>query len=97
MAGNIELTCPCCATKLVVDAATGEILAEERPKIEHDRTFESALSDVQAGSSRRAEMFDKAFDRTRKLDDILEKKFAEAKKKAEKDPQGKPRGPFDLD
>jgi hypothetical protein len=97
MAGKVELSCPCCATRLTVDATTGEILAEERPKLDHDKTFESALSDVRSGSSRRAEMFDKAFDRTRKLDDLLEKKFEEAKKKAEKDPRQKPRGPFDLD
>lgn len=97
MAENVEVTCPCCATKLVVDAGSGEVLSQERPKVDHDKTFESALSDVRSGSSKREDAFSKAFDRTRKLDEVLEKKFAEAKKKAEKDPRGKPRGPFDLD
>ena len=32
-----------------------------------------------------------------KLDDLLSKKFEEAKKKAEKDPDKKPHRPFDFD
>jgi hypothetical protein len=47
-------------------------------------------------SRRRAQAFDKAFDRTKHLDDVLEKKFEEARKKAKKD-DSKPRSPFDLD
>lgn len=97
MAENVEITCPCCATRLTVDAETGEIVAEERPKADHQKSFETALTDVQHGASRRDELFSKAFDRTRRLDDLLDKKFEEAKKKADKDPGGRPRGPFDLD
>jgi hypothetical protein len=97
MAENVEVTCPCCATRLTVDAESGEILAEERPKVDHQKSFESALTDVRRGADRRDELFSKAFDRTRRLDDLLEKKFEEAKKKADQDPGGRPRGPFDLD
>lgn len=97
MADNVDVTCPCCATKLVVDAASGEILAEERPPANHDKTFETAMSEVKSGASKRDEMFSKAFDRTRRMDDLLDKKFQEAKKKAEKDPNKKPRNPFDVE
>ncbi len=92
-----DIVCPCCSTKLTVDAATGEILAEERPKVDHQKTFEDAVSDVRSGADRREEAFAKAFDRTQHLDDLLNKKFEEARKKAAKDKSKKPRSPFDLD
>ena len=96
MADRVEVTCPCCSTRLVVDSETGEILSEERPEPDHAKTFDSALSDVRSGSRRRADAFSKAFDRTQRLDDVLNKKFQEAQKKAAKD-KSKPRNPFDLD
>ncbi len=96
MSDNVELTCPCCDTRLVVDAATGEILSEERPKVDHSKTFDSALDEVRGGAKRRSEAFSKAFEKTKRLDDLLEQKFEEAKKKAAKD-KSKPKNPFDLD
>jgi len=96
MGDRVEVVCPCCETRLVVDASTGEILSEERVKPQLSKTFDSALGEVQAGSQRREEAFSKAFDRTKHLDTVLEKKFEEAKKKASKDTT-KPRNPFDLD
>jgi hypothetical protein len=97
MADRVDVECPCCGTKLTVDAATGEILAEERPKLDANRTFEDAMTSVRSGAEKREHAFSKAFDRTRKLDDLLDKKFEEARKKAAKDKSKKPRSPFDLD
>ena len=97
MKEKVDATCPCCDTKLVIDTDSGEVLAEERPKVDHDKTFEGAWSQVRGGERQRADAFDKAFDKTRRMDDLLSKKFEEAKKKAEKEPGKKPRGPFDLD
>lgn len=96
MADRVETTCPCCGTRLTVDAASGEILAEERPKLDPTKTFDEAMGQVRGGAQRREEAFAKAFDRTQRLDDLLNKKFEEAKKKATQDPS-KPRRPFDLD
>jgi hypothetical protein len=81
----------------VVDTETGEILAEERPKADTDQTFDAAMKSVRSGAGRREEAFSKAFDRTKKLDDLLSKKFEEARKKASKDSSKKPRSPFDAD
>ena len=92
----LEFSCPCCEAKLVVDPASGEILSVERPKVDTAKSFDSALKDVQTGEQRRDEAFHKAFDRTQRLDDLLSKKFEEAKKKASKEP-GKPRNPLDWD
>ena len=75
MSGKIQVDCPCCKTKLVVDAATGTILSEERPKADPTATFEQAMTDVKSGPARREDAFSKAFDRTKNLDDLLQKKF----------------------
>jgi hypothetical protein len=95
--GKVEVDCPCCKTKLVVDAATGTVLSEERPKADLGATFEQAMADVRSGSKRREDAFAKAFDRTRNLDDLLQKKFDEAKRKAAEDPTIKPKNPLDFD
>ena len=97
MSDSLEILCPCCSTKLKVDVKTGEILSEERPKPDHSKTFEDAMDQVRGGSKRRQDAFDKAFDRTQHLDEVLSKKFEEAKKKAAKDKSSKPRSPFDMD
>lgn len=97
MAATLSVTCPCCGDVLTVDAATGDVLAEQRPAQKPIKSFDEALGDVRGGAARRQDMFDKAFDRTRRLDDILDKKFEEARKKAAEDPNKKPTNPFDLE
>lgn len=96
MADRVKIVCPCCKTKLVVEAESGEILSEERPKQDMRKTFEDAVTKVRGGAQRREEAFDKAFDKTKRMDDLLEKKFEEAAKKAKKD-KSKPKTPFDFD
>jgi hypothetical protein len=96
MSDRVETVCPCCSTRLVVDTDTGEVLAEERPKVDHKKSFDDAMSKVKGGEARRKEAFDKAFDRTQHQEDLLQKKFEEAQKKAAKD-KSKPIKPFDLD
>jgi hypothetical protein len=96
MPDRVEVTCPCCKTQLVVDAETSEILSEERPKQDSNKTFEDAFSKVKGGEKTREKAFSKAYDKTRNLDDLLNKKFEEARKKAKED-KSKPKTPFDFD
>jgi hypothetical protein len=94
-ARNHEIVCPCCSTKLTVAADTGDILHEERPK-KGTVSWEHAL---QANQSKQAEaeaLFAKGMDRERRADEILEKKFKEALKRADKSDTPPPRI-FDLD
>ena len=96
MSDNLKLACPCCSTRLVVDRETGEILSETRPKRDAEKTFDERFQAVKDGSAEREEAFDRAFDRTQKLDDLLDKKFEEARKKA-KDDKSRPHNPLDFD
>ena len=68
----------------------------ERPQPKPAKSFEQAMSDVSSGAQKREEAFSKAADRTRNLQDLLDKKFEEARKKA-KDEEGPPPSIFDLD
>ncbi len=96
MSDRVEVTCPCCETQLTVEKETGEILAERRPKRDMKKSFEDAMGQVRGGSQRREQAFSKAFERTQRMDDLLDKKFEEARKKAKHD-KTKPRNPLDLD
>lgn len=96
MPEDFNITCPCCATKLLLDRETGEILSEERPVADHEKTFEDALRDVNTGAHRREKAFSDAHKRTTNLESLLEKKFEEARKKAAKD-NTKPVNPLDFD
>lgn len=91
----LELKCPCCSSKLVVDRGTGDILHEERPQ-RSEVNWDYALK---AGKDKQAEaeaLFSEGMDRERRADKILEKKFEEALKRADKSDTPPPRI-FDLD
>lgn len=92
---SLELRCPCCSTKMVVDRDSGEILHEERP----GRVGPSWEDAVAAGKKAKAEaeaLFARGMERERNADAILEKKFQEALKRADKSGAPPPRI-FDLD
>lgn len=90
-----EVVCPCCQTKLTLDAGDGTILLEERPKRrgkEWDEVVEAG-AEKQAAAERR---FQQNMQRELNADEILEKKFREALKRADKSDTPPPRI-FDLD
>ena len=92
---SLNFMCPCCSTKLVVDRSTGDILHEERPQ-KREVNWDRAM---QVGKDKQTEaeaLFDQGMDREQRADDILEKKFKEALKHADKSDTPPPRI-FDLD
>ena len=91
----LELKCPCCSTKLVVDRVTGDILHEERPK-KAEVSWDQAVSAGDAKQAAAEAMFEEGMDREHRADEILEKKFKEALKRADKSDAPPPRI-FDLD
>jgi len=96
--GRFEIVCPCCDTRLVVDAATGVILSEERPKKAPVKTFDQALTEVRGAREKADKDFATRMDNTKHEKEILAKKFEEAMKKAEKNKDEKPPPrPFEFD
>jgi hypothetical protein len=46
MAANIEITCPCCDTLIVIDRATGEILLHKEKVKSAKGTFEDMVAQL---------------------------------------------------
>ena len=87
---KLDVTCPCCSTRLTLDIDSGEILYEERPKLRGLSWNEA----VQAGDTKlreAEEMFQKGMAQERNAESILEKKFQEALKHADKSGDPPPR------
>ena len=92
---DLEIRCPCCGTMLVVEAGSGEILYEERPRTP-GRSWGEAMRAGRVKLSEAETMFEKGIEREKNSDLLLEKKFREAMRRADKSDTPPPR-PFDLD
>ena len=97
MKDRFEITCPCCQTILVLDAATGAILSEDRPKKAPEKTFDQAVNEVREARDKADKEFSRKFEETKREKELLEKKFEEAMKKAEKNKDAPPPRPFEFD
>ena len=95
---TFEIPCPDCGAMLLIDAATGQLISHTPAP--RKRTFEDLTEAHKAMRERdeRAEsIFRQSVDAEKNRADLLEKKFAEAFKKAKDAPEGKPLRDFDLD
>ncbi len=95
---NLNITCPCCQAKLVVDPVSGVMLSHTaHVKSGPNVDLTQAASILEEQKKNREDKFaDSWFQETNK-EDILTKKFEEAMKKAKDAPAGKPIRDFDLD
>ncbi len=94
-----EVTCPDCGNMLKIDPATRSVIAHtSAPK---KRTFEdlgSAARALKDQEARRDSLFAQSVEAEKHRDDLLDKRFAEALKKAKETPlTEKPLRDFDLD
>ena len=95
---NLNVTCPCCQAKLVIDPIFGSVLSHEahvKPGPDVDLT--QAHSILEDQRKKREDKFEDSFFQETHKEDILAKKFEEAMKKAKDAPAGKPIRDFDLD
>ena len=96
MAETLTVLCPCCDTLLIVDPATGAVLREERTTRRQHQSLDEALGQIK-NQRREAEVrLARAMQEERNREEILEKKFQEARKKAAESDEPPPR-PFDGD
>ena len=95
---NLNVTCPCCQAKLVVDPVFGSVLSHEAPPKAGPNVDLTDAQKILAEQNRQREdkFADSWFQETNK-EDILTKKFEEAMRKAKDAPTGKPIRDFDLD
>jgi hypothetical protein len=93
-----EVACPDCSAILRIDAETGALISHTSAP--RKRTFEDLAAATKAmheQDERKESIFRQSIEAEKNKTDLLEKKFADALKKAKDAPEGKPLREFDLD
>ncbi len=88
--------CPCCEAAIVVDAQTGVIISHEE-KAKPLASFEEMAKEMERQKQTREQVFKQELGSLKDRERILEEKFREAMKRAEKDKDKPYRNPLDMD
>ncbi|HSB27963.1 MAG TPA: hypothetical protein VLE19_08910 [Pyrinomonadaceae bacterium] len=98
MANTTKFTiiCPCCEATLTVDANTGTLLSHDE-KAKPVASFDEMVKGLDKQKQVREQIFAQELSSMKDRDRILEEKFQEAMKRAEKDKDKPYRNPLDID
>jgi hypothetical protein len=95
---TFEVACPDCGAILKIDASTGLVVSHTpAPRKRMFEDLETAAQHMREQDERKESIFRQSIDAEKNKEDLLEKKFAEALRKAKDAPEGKPLRDFDLD
>jgi hypothetical protein len=94
-----EVVCPDCGAILTVDPETRSIIGHKSaPRKRTFEDFEGAARAMRDQEERKESIFRQSMEAERNKKDVMERRFAEAVKRAKDDPTtGKPLREFDLD
>ncbi|HKY28554.1 MAG TPA: hypothetical protein VJM12_11510 [Pyrinomonadaceae bacterium] len=93
---RFTLICPCCEATLSIDAQTGSLISHEE-KAKPLASFDEMVKGLDKQKQVRDSIFAQELSSMKDRDRILEEKFQEAMKRADKE-KGKPyHNPLDLD
>ena len=95
---TFEVACPDCGAMLIIDASTGVLVSHTpAPRKRMFEDLEAAAKAMREQEERKESIFRQSVDAEKNKEDLFEKKFAEALRKAKEAPDGKPIRDFDLD
>jgi hypothetical protein len=95
---TFEIACPDCGAMIRIDAATGLVVSHtSAPRKRMFEDLETAAKAMREQDERKESIFRQSMDAEKNKEDLFEKKFAEALRKAKDAPEGKPLREFDLD
>lgn len=94
---ELEVTCPCCGSALVVDVNLGRVVSHAAPPSGSAPVLDDAQRILQDQARRREAIFAQSVETERGRDDALSRRFEEALEQAKKEPITKPLRGFDLD
>ena len=94
---EIEVTCPCCRSSLVIDANLGRVVTHREPERSDKPELQDASQILAAQAARREALFEQSVENEKGRDDALARRFEEALKQAHREPVTKPLRDFDLD
>jgi hypothetical protein len=93
-----ELACPDCGAMIRIDASSGLVISHTpAPRKRMFEDLETAAKAMRDHDERKESIFRQSVDAEKNKADLLEKKFAEALRKAKDAPDVKPLREFDLD
>lgn len=98
--GRLQVVCPHCSSRLVVDAATGEVLSHQshREPPAGGKELGELLEGLDREKEQAEDLFQREVEAHKDRDRLLREKFEEAMKAAEDADDGKPPPrPFDFD
>jgi hypothetical protein len=93
---KFTLICPCCEATLTVDALTGALLSHEEKK-KATGSFEELAGELSKQKEIREQLFAQEMSSMKDRERLLEEKFKEALKRADKTSDTPFRNPLDLD
>ena len=93
---RFTLICPCCEATLMIDAQTGTILSHEG-KAKPTASFDEMLKGLDKQKQMREQIFQQELGSQKDRKRLLEEKFQEAMKRAEKDKDKPFINPMDVD
>lgn len=97
-APTVEVTCPCCQSKLTVDPQLAAVLSHTPPlRVPPDVDISDAARILSDQAQRREDKFRDSWEAERNKEDVLTRKFEEGLKKAKDQPAEKPLRDFDLE
>lgn len=94
---EIEVTCPCCASTLVIDVNLRRLVDHRQPERGSKPELSEAQRILAEEAARREAMFEQSVNAEKTRGDALSKRFEEALRQARDEPISRPKRDFDLD
>jgi hypothetical protein len=94
---EIEVTCPCCQSTLIIDLNLGRVVGHKEQERADKPELDEAHRILAEQAARREAVFQQSVESEKTRGDALSKRFEEALKQARQEPVTKPTRDFDLD
>src|SRR5580693_4895906 len=94
---ELEVSCPCCRSTLVIDLNLGRVVSHSEPERGNMPEISDAQRILADEAARREAIFQQSVDAEKTRGDALSRRFEEALKQARNEPITKPTRDFDLD
>ncbi len=92
----LDVICPCCQASLKIDPETGSVVWADKKKAP-PKDFDDLVDRVKSQKGILDEKFARSVQQTKHASAILDKKFEEARRRAEADPTSTPPHPFETE
>jgi hypothetical protein len=97
LSSELEVTCPCCRSSLVVDTNLGRVVSHREPERGDKPELTESARILAAEASRRDALFEQSVEAEKGRGDALDRRFEEALRQAKQEPITRPDRDFDLD